>query len=57
MLRRLKKIQDRHADRKDLAILFTLVGVFVVAIGAAWFAFGSDIVSYFKELFSKLRGL
>jgi len=57
MLRRLKKIQDRHADRRELAILFSLIAVFVLAVGAVWLAFGSDISAYFKDLFAKLRGL
>ncbi len=57
MLRRLKKIQDRNSDRRELAILFVLIAVFAATVGIVWFAFGEEIVAYFKELFAKLKGL
>lgn len=57
MLRRLKKIQDRLSDRREFAVLFILIAVFVAVLGIVWVSFGDEIVGYFKELYAKLRGL
>ena len=57
MLRRLKKIQDRLSDRREFAVLFVLIAVFVAVLGIVWVSFGDEIVGYFKELYAKLRGL
>lgn len=57
MLRRLKKIQDRLSDRREFAVLFAIIAVFAVVLGIVWVSFGDEIIGYFKELYSKLRGL
>lgn len=57
MMRRLKKIEDRNSDRRELAILFALIAAFALVVGVVWLTSGDAIVGYFKELFAKLRGL
>ena len=57
MLRRLKKIQDRNRDRRELTVLFALIVVFAAILGVVWLGFGDGIAAYFKELIAKLRGL